>query len=113
MKAYILNDQHEPVPINDFGKFEAWARAHDDLRRVGKDSIGRFTVSTVFLGLSHGERDGKPLLWETMVFPQGSWAEVYCERYTSWAEAVAGHQAAALWAHQQQPKGRKEWHDGQ
>ena len=49
-------------------------------------------VSTVFLGMGHAYGLGPPLLFETMVFPDGDlWDEH--ERYTTWAEAEAGHQA--------------------
>ena len=50
-------------------------------------------VSTVWLGLNHNYGDGPPLIFETMVFPkEGRWGELDCERYTTEAEALAGHQ---------------------
>src|SRR5687767_3446555 len=49
-------------------------------------------VSTVFLGLDHrmtGVREGKPIVFETMVF--GGPFDGDGERYSTWAEAEAGH----------------------
>lgn len=46
-------------------------------------------VSTVFLGIDHQYGDGPPLLFETMVFRNGSGEE--CERCSNWDEAVAMH----------------------
>jgi hypothetical protein len=49
-------------------------------------------VSTVFLGLDHGFSDGAPLVFETMVFPsKDDLHELDCERYSTLAEAKAGH----------------------
>ena len=48
-------------------------------------------VSTVFLGLDHQHFDGPPLLFETMVFVGEHGDEM--ERYSTWDEAVAGHDA--------------------
>ena len=62
---------------------------------VDPDTGERHTVlvSTVFLSVVHGHRDGKPVLYETMVFGDGSWGEVgEVLRYTSREEAIAGHQ---------------------
>ena len=47
-------------------------------------------VSTVFLGLDHGWMPGTgPLLFETMIFPDGG-----CSRCATWAQAEAMHAAA-------------------
>lgn len=62
--------------------------------RVGDDTVNQHRVSTVFLGLDHQYGDGPPLVFETMIFPAGSWSEVYCERYSTWAQAEAGHAKA-------------------
>jgi len=49
-------------------------------------------VSTVWLGLDHryGE-GGKPLIFETMVFPKDSMGEEDCEQYATEIEAYLGH----------------------
>jgi hypothetical protein len=48
-------------------------------------------VSTVWLGLDHAHGDGPPILFETMVFGEGSWTEQDCQRYTTELEARIGH----------------------
>lgn len=75
-----------------------WARWFDTAdRMVAKDEIDGVLVITVFLGLDHNFfEQGPPILFETMIFdnPQKSFAESYCERYSSWTEAEAGHAIA-------------------
>ena len=60
------------------------------------DEIGGVKVSTVFLGLDHrfsdSLEDGPPVLWETMIF--GGAHDEHQERYTSRADAIAGHARA-------------------
>ena len=63
--------------------------AQPDRHIVQKTTIGDHEVSTVFLGLDHNWGSGPPLLWETMVFPECD----ECDRYSTLAEARAGHQA--------------------
>ena len=61
----------------------------------GKDKDGEeLLVSTVWLGLDHNYDGGKPLIFETMVFPKGEWLERYCERYSTEAQAKKGHKKA-------------------
>lgn len=51
-------------------------------------------TAPVFLGLDHSFDDGPPLIFETMVFPSESdYADLDCERYSTPAQAVAGHAA--------------------
>ena len=58
-------------------------------------------VSTVWLGVDHGfGRTDRPVIFETMARANGgaSWDEDSLERYTTLAEAEAGHkQTVALW----------------
>ena len=50
-------------------------------------------VSTVWLGLNHNFGTGKPLIFETMVFPnEGDFSDVDVERYSTLEEAEEGHQ---------------------
>jgi hypothetical protein len=65
---YILDARGEPVEEPDFMKWALWMNEHDPL--VARVRIGQAEVSTVFLGLNHGfmDREGLPILWETMVF---------------------------------------------
>lgn len=83
-----------------------WARAYQSARdadgapnpnrHVGweqvQDPDGRaFTVSTVWLGLDHNFGDGPPLIFETMVFAEGSPWNEWMDRYATEEEAAAGH----------------------
>lgn len=86
MADYYVLDGKEPRPVD----MMTWAQSFEgDRVRVGKDTVGDATVSTVFLGLDHNWGDGPPLLFETMVF--GGSLDETCERYSTWDEAEAGH----------------------
>ncbi len=56
-------------------------------------------ISTVWMGMDHSFGDGPPLIFETMVFPsEGDLGDLDCERYSTEAEAAAGHAAmVAKW----------------
>jgi hypothetical protein len=63
----------------------------EDPTRIGSDHVGDLWVSTVWLGLNHNYGDGPPLIFETMVFPTGSYSEEYCQRYSTKEQAKEGH----------------------
>lgn len=80
---------------------EEWAGLHHDpdYIRVVRSSIitpaGPGTVSTVWLGLDHNFSGiGPPVIFETMIFGGGEEWEDSQWRYSTEAEALAGHQAA-------------------
>lgn len=78
---------------------EQWASGYGrtpDRRRVAEDTVDGYWVSTVWLGMNHRYGDGPPLIFETMVFaaPDGevtNWGDLYADRYSTEAEALAGH----------------------
>ena len=83
----------------------AWAKLHDDIqyRRVAETTVPDGTwISTVWLGLDHNLFDGgRPLIFETMVFPSkdGPKHELDQVRYSTEAEAIAGHEEmVAKWS---------------
>jgi len=83
---------------------EDWAAMFGDMarRRVALTRIGPFEVSTVFLGLNHNfSRRGAPLLFETMTFGGGGFdmeGMNDCDgRWSTWAEAEAGHRRAVAY----------------
>lgn len=85
---YILDENKSPVKAS----FEEWAGMFQSQNRVvAKTSTWNGEVSTVFLGLDHQYGDGPPLIFETMVF--GGTRDQDMERYSTWAEAEAGHAA--------------------
>jgi hypothetical protein len=69
-------------------------------RQFGRNKIGKFRVSTVWLGLNYNfNPNGKPLIFETMIFDESKNSEdVGCLRYSTKEEALAGHQGAIKWA---------------
>lgn len=58
---------------------------------IGDDTLHGLRVSTVWLGLNHGFLNEDIEIFETMVFPEGEWSDLYCKRYTTEAEAIVGH----------------------
>jgi hypothetical protein len=87
MYKYILDEQGNPVPVEDVIEWGKWFETAD--RHIGKDTIGDVTVSTVFLGIDHSYGTGAPVLFETMVF--GGVHDGYQDRYTTRWEALIGH----------------------
>ena len=82
-------DGVRPVPDETDG---LWFMENKDARRVALTEIAKdIEVSTVFLGLDHNFRgEGRPLLFETMVF--GGSMNGSMRRYENWIEAEQGHQ---------------------
>ena len=88
---YVLVDK-KPRPVKDVMQ---WSRFYSDFeknRRIARETIGGVDVSTVFLGIDHGIFSEKPVLFETMVF--GGAHDEYCERCSTWDEAVEMHKRA-------------------
>lgn len=83
---YVL-DGTTPVPEPDWEKWGDWFELAS--RVVRQDMVGNVFVSTVFLGLDHGWREGPPVLFETMIFGGPRAQETH--RYCTWDEAEAGH----------------------
>jgi len=91
---YRLNDDHSVTPIDmwEWGEDMKKRRADFDPWRVARTDLeNRYWVSTVFLGLDHNYGDGPPLLFETMVFQGDGFVDEYCERCSTWDEAVVMH----------------------
>lgn len=90
-RLYWYLDGHTPVATDDV---LTWGKMFDDdqKRRVAYTKLpGGVSVSTVFLGIDHRFRgSGPPILFETMVFGTD---DDMTERYTTWDEAQAGHDA--------------------
>lgn len=99
---YILGGPtgQEPIKCDDLEQWGNWFETAE--RHVAETTIGRYWVSTVFLGVDHSYRlpddpPGPPLLFETMTFHQGG-NEVEDDdgfgRWSTWEEAEAGHARA-------------------
>lgn len=91
---YILDGDGQPLRCDDVVAWGYWYETNrHTTRRVARDTVvPGCEVSTVFLALDHryGD-DGPPILWETMVF--GGPLDGEQDRYTSLADAKAGHAA--------------------
>lgn len=104
-------DGTQPVPVEDVFEWGEWLEGAD--RSVCQTRIGRWFVSTVFLGIDHNFHmpfapdgspvDHRPVLFETMVFTAVDHPRVkfstripclfnFQERYHTWTEAEQGHQ---------------------
>ncbi len=105
---YILDASGIPVAEPDILKWARWQESVSECdsdgkhgRHIGRTLVNGVVVSTVFLGLDHNFSDvGPPVLWETMIYREAlegehdrSWLD-YQERYTSKADAIAGHTRA-------------------
>lgn len=87
----FYNRQGRPI-----GAVEASALMENlDYKRVKLTLSGDEAISTVWLGIPHGEDAyGVPIIFETMYFKNwssGHLEESYCERYCTEEEAALGH----------------------
>lgn len=75
-----------------------WAQwfERNEERIIAQDHVDGYFCSTVFLGLDHGfpRNPEAPLVFETMIFEEGKWSELYCDRYSTLLQAQAGHTIA-------------------
>lgn len=92
MKYYMLSgaDGHAIIPVPLF-EWAAWFASTDRIVQQDTRADGLF-ISTVFLGIDHSFGEGPPLLFETMVFQGKDGREIDCQRYSTWDDALAGHQ---------------------
>lgn len=93
---YILDNDHNPVAA-DVLVAAKWLEDNLERRVVKQENIldkngETVRVSTVFLGLDHAWNSKTPVLWETMIF--GGEHDQYQDRYTSYQDALEGHQKA-------------------
>lgn len=95
MGHYILvGKKVKDVPLFEWGR---WFEDSKD-RFMFSTTVGRYRVSTVFLGLDYSFGGRKPILFETMVFrtaarPLGKAVDEYTNRYHTYKEAEQGHLA--------------------
>jgi hypothetical protein len=93
---YYMEIDGKVVSTPDVKTWALWNDTND--RRVARDEIGPYVVSTVFLGLDHSfGGEGPPVLYETMVFGRDPYMnrdflERDMARYHTREEALAGHQ---------------------
>jgi len=90
---YILDENNKPVVASAINEYVDWEEANPTKKAVKQENVNDdIYVSTVFLGLDHAWDSNIPVLWETMIF--GGDHDQYQERYTSYEDALEGHQIA-------------------
>lgn len=92
-RFYYLDDDHNVVGCNDMQESYEKSKKH---KVVKQEHIGPYFLSTVFLWIDHSFSDeGPPVLFETMLFMDGNFSDLFCRRYCTWDEALAGHEEKA------------------
>lgn len=106
--ADYYNRQGQPIGRMD------WAKNSDD-KKVAYDEVTvdskTYRVSTVWLGLNHQFGDGPPLIFETKVFPEDSYMDLECERYSTEEDALVGHRTMVEYIQTEYPPSENS--DGQ
>jgi len=90
-ERYILDENHKAIPVGDLTTRVRWMQKKKINRVALTQVTPEISVSTVFLGLDHSFGGYPPLLFETIVF--GGPMDGEMDRYTTWDEAEAGHEA--------------------
>jgi hypothetical protein len=91
MKNLYYNKEGKEIALLE------WAKLFEDksYQIIKQDKlVNGLHVSTVWLGLDHSFDiigHGKPLIFETMVFPKRSYGELDCERCSTLKQAIAIH----------------------
>lgn len=93
MIGHYKLEKRRPVLVPDLIEWATWMEAAD--RHVARTEFSAgVEVSTVFLGLDHRfSGNGPPLLFETIVFGLNMENDAMMWRYSSWDDAVTGHNA--------------------
>jgi hypothetical protein len=87
-RYYLLNEDKtlRRVSSKDWAHWFEADRMH---RQMANHVIGGVRVSTVFLGVDHGDGTGPPVVFETMIF--GGPYNDYQDRYSTYEDAMKGH----------------------
>ena len=97
---YILDENDQPIAVDCERYLEWHNKIPDDIKTglgftLARTVTGNVIISTVFLSIDHRfdfSQEPEPILWETMVFCDGSEHDEECVRATSRSEALANHQ---------------------
>ena len=122
--AKLVDDKVIPLNVEEWCQ---WISEGDGQcgRRVDRYETDTHLVSTVFLGINHNWiRHVRPVWFETMVFDKATQGqpielmgnivgtnfgdEIYCERYTTFEEALRGHQTAIAWLNAELARQKRE-----
>ena len=86
---YKLDEDNNVVPCESIYDHMEFMTNHSRLQ-VGFDKINGIGISTVFLGINHSYRTGKPVVFETALFYPDK--TVVTKRYHTWKEAEIRHE---------------------
>jgi hypothetical protein len=84
----------KPISLHEFCRL----LGNEEYKRVAETQVGPYWISTVWLGINHNfSRTGPPIIFETMVFATGPdvdglGPDMDCYRWSTEAEALAGHE---------------------
>jgi hypothetical protein len=93
-RRYVLDDHDNPIPEDDPVAWTAFME-NVERRRVAFDEAGKWTVSTVFMGMDHDVVGaGPPVLWKTMVYGPPPWGGFSCWYSNRW-KALSYHDQLA------------------
>jgi hypothetical protein len=93
-RRYVLDDEGNPVRQDDPA---AWREFMRDVerRRVAFDEAGKWTISTLFMGIDHDVvGQGPPVLWKTSVTGPLPWGGFSCWYSSRW-RALSQHDQLA------------------
>ena len=111
--AYILGKRNKAIKVS----IDEWAQWLESIRGttkkfIAKKNIKGKRVSTVFLGLDHAWMEGqKRQIFETMIFENDSYSEIYMARYSTYKEALRGHKKAIKWVSSHSETNNFEWRE--
>ena len=91
-KWYTLDENNKPIVATSIIEAATWLDKNPERKAVKQEHIDDVFISTVFLGLDHAWDSDVPVLWETMIF--GGEHDQYQDRYTSYEDALEGHEKA-------------------
>jgi hypothetical protein len=95
LNTLFILDGKIPVRCPDMIEWGNWMETAN--RIVRREEVGDYTVSTVFLGIDHAFGGGVPILFETMVFSDGTSVEdIGMRRCSTWEGAEKQHREIVL-----------------
>lgn len=86
MKRFILDEQRQPVVVEDRARWAHWWSIHGDQASVGFDLVGEVIVTTVLLRETTSDRP-----FETLVM--GGKMDGFALHFATRTEALAAHEA--------------------
>lgn len=90
MNGYYYDINGTPITVDWWGELYG----DKEYRIIGRDTVGKVLVSTVWIGINHAFMPTEPIkIFETMVFPGDNMVEddEFTARYSTLEEAQAGH----------------------